>query len=144
MKFLNNPIRFVKYGEIVNYPTQTNFILDYLRAIYTDSPRGYIDVHLFLDFHTPFDGLILKNIASEATEKLRKEFKELNIFVPDTDIIHVDFTKYSPTSEILRRMLLILVEAINHKVDTSDIQLCSDECFEQVYREFYKFIKSNS
>lgn len=134
----------MKYGEIVNYPTPTNFVLDYLRAIYNDSPRGYIDVHLFLNFHTPFDGLILKNIAIEATEKLRKEFKELNIFVPDTDIIHVDFTKYSPTSDIIRRMLLILVEAINHRVDSADIQLCSDDCFEIVYREFYNFVRSNS
>lgn len=144
MKFLNNPIRLMKYGEIVNYPTPTNFVLDYLRAIYNDSPRGYIDVHLFLLDHTPYDGIILRNIANEAIEKLRKEFKGANIFIPDTDIIKVDFLKYSPTSDILRRMLLILVEAINHRVDPADIQLCSDDCFEIVYREFYNFVRSIS
>ena len=83
-------------------------------------------------------------MANEAIDKLRKEFKDANIFIPDTDIIKVDFKNYSPTSDILRRMLLILVEAINHRVDPADIQLCSDDCFEMVYREFYNFIRKNS
>lgn len=134
----------MKYGEIVNYPTPTNFILDYLRAIYKDSPRGYIDVYLFLAFHTPFDGVVLSNMAKEANAKLRKEFANANLYIEDTDVIKLDWQNYGTTSQFLRRMLLILVEAINHRVDTADLQLASTECFDVVYREFFNFVKSNS
>ena len=135
----NNPLSFRSSinGELVNYFSAQAFIVDYLKRLREDFPRGYVDLYLFLWANTPYSGNVLAKIAKEAEETLRSRFDNWIDFLPDSHIIKIEGYDSARGMYQADRLLYSLILAITHRRDIAE-DFTSTDIVSKAWVEFQR------
>lgn len=145
MSHLNNPILLTSNSEIKNFPTLVNFYYDFLMRLHNQFPRGFIYMDLFLKDNTPFRGDVLQRMINEYNAVMVEHIKKypmlsLHGYQP-REFIMVNWLAFTDTQDLLRKVMITLIDVINHRIDPIYLAEPSGEGFYAAYKLFFDKIK---